>query len=212
MPGFGTRRAKRLGIPMNNQVIEVVGPTVLQVGGCRVTLEPFATTPAQVVSPPPPTSSAPSLGAPRPADWRLAEEELQRKSNMPFEIPSICKTERLELTPRVGGRYHAITGDDVEIAEVVIRHGPLWFIFDVHNRPVALKRIDMRWHALPRDHIAPVAGDKIVHSGTQSTVVQVLGEAELGGWVVLNEGERPIHVLRSEGRVWVSLGAVEIDQ
>lgn len=195
---------------MNNQVIEVVGPTVLQVGGCRVTLEPFANATETRSAPPEPP--APTTGAPRPADWRRAEEELQRKSNMPFEAPSVCKTERLELAPRVGGRYHAIAGDDVEIAEVVLRHGPLWFIFDVNGRPVALKRINMRWHALPRDQIPPLAGDKIVHTGTQSTVVQVLGEAELGGWVVVNEGERPIHVLRSEGRVWVSLGAVEIEQ
>jgi hypothetical protein len=194
---------------MKNQVIEVLGPTVLQVGGCRVTLEPFA--PAESPAAPP-NHAAPPNSPPSPADWRLAEAELQSKSNMPFEVPTLCKTERLELAPRIGGRYHAIAGDEVGIAEVVARHGALWFIVDVNQRPVALKRIDMRWHALPRDHVSPCRGDKIVHNGTESSVVQVLGEAELGGWVVLNEGERPIHILRSEGRVWVSLGAVEVEQ
>jgi hypothetical protein len=190
-----------------NQVIEVTTATVLQIGGCRFRIEPIASDePARTM---PPNLTARS-GDSTPTEWRIAEAELQRKTNMPFEPPSAAKAERIALWPRVGGKYHATSGLDIEIARVVGRDGSLWFVIDVKDRPVALRRNGLAWFALPRDPTSPARGDAIIHQGTTSWVGDVLGEAEVGGWAVTNASGVPLHVLRSEEGRWMSLGAVEV--
>jgi hypothetical protein len=129
---------------------------------------------------------------------------------MPFEPPSIVRTERISLVPRVGGTYHALVGGDVEIARVIGRDGLLWIVIDVNEKPVVLRRIELRWHALPRDPTEPLPGQPILHNGVQSIVKHVLGEAEVGGWAVVNDQDVTLHVIRGEANHWVSLGAIEL--
>jgi hypothetical protein len=181
---------------------------VLQVGGCQVTVMPFDLESARLSQ----TQRVPAKsGAPTPKEWLQAEAEIQRKTNMPFETTTPVRTERLSLAPRAGGKYHAITGVDVEIAKVVGRDGALWIVIDVNDRPVVLKRIDFNWHALPRDPTSPQPNDVIVHHGAESVVREILGEAEVGGWGVTSSEGIAVHVIRGDAHRWFSLGEIEVE-
>jgi hypothetical protein len=203
---------------VKNQIIEVTSAATFQIGGCRVTIEPDVAEPTltpDVTPPPPPTGIArpvKSSYTSNPAEWRLAEAELQRKAGTPFEIPTECKSERVEMAPRVGGKYHAPTGIDVEITKVIGRDGALWFVVDVNGRPAAVKRYGMKWHSLPRDPLSPVPGDLIIHHGAITMVTAVHGEAEAGGWGVTNNLGNALHVLHGEANHWMSLGAVQVEK
>jgi hypothetical protein len=182
---------------------------VLQVGDCRITITPFGREPAR--------SSAPfsqrlldKSADSTPAEWQAAEAEVQSRTNMPFEMPGAVRTERISLVPRAGATYRALTGADVEIARVVGRDGLLWAAIDVNEKPVVLKRVELRWHALPPSAREPMPGQPILHGGVESIVKDVLGEAEVGGWAVLNDQDVPLHVICGESNHWVSLGAIEL--
>jgi hypothetical protein len=187
---------------VNTPIIEITRSTILQIGGCRITIDPGAVnrTPAML-------SDAENRD-PTPSQWRRAEAELQSKTQVPFETPSECKSPRVQFQPRVGSTYRALTGADVEIAQVSGRDGELWFAVDVKGRPVALRRIDFKWHALPRDDTSPVVGDVVRRGSTETRIVEVLGEAEIGGWAVRDSTQTALHVLRSGDKRWMSFGVI----
>jgi hypothetical protein len=193
---------------MNTSVIEVTSGMILQLGDCRLIVEPAASSSATSNPRPHPSSNSDRV---TPREWQAAEVEMQTRTNIPFEPPSAPRADRLSLVPRPRGKYHSLAGFDVEIARVVARDGALWVIVDVKGRPVVLKRVDLTWRALPRDRTAPAVGDVILHDGTQGIVAEILGEAEVGGWAVSDTRGLPLHVVRGEARHWISLGAVQLE-
>jgi hypothetical protein len=193
-------------------MFEVREATVLQIGGCRITIEPDVGDAGAMSA----HRRANSSYSNNPAEWRIAEAELQRKTNAPFELATECKTERLEMAPREGGKYHSIRGDDVQIARVIGTDGSLWFVVDVNGRPVALKLFDLKWHALPRHNAPPRVGDLVIHEDGESAISEVYGEAEVGGWCVSSDRGVRLHVVRASPNAgasrWMSFGTVELEK
>lgn len=194
-------------MPTREHEIEITGPTVLKIGGYRITIEPdpemvrsFVESAARLVS-----------GRDRTVrDSQVAEAELRKRTRTPFEPESASKVERLSFVPRAGGSFRAVGGLPTEIARVVGRDGSLWFVLDAAGRPFALRRVDLAWHATPVNPTAPASGDVIVHSSAESSVAEVIGKAEVGGWVVKNNAGVSLHVLRSDTGRWMSLGMAEV--
>lgn len=193
-------------MPAREQEIEITGRTVLRVGGFRITIEPDDAA-AECAN------GQLSLRVGRDESvrsWQIAEAENRGRNRTPFEPESECKVERLSFVPRTGGTFRAVGGLPVEIARVVGRDRSLWFVLDAAGRPFALRRVDLAWHAVPANPTGPVPGDVIVHASAESTIAEIVGKAEVGGWVVVNNAGVSLHVLRSEAGRWMSLGMAEV--
>jgi hypothetical protein len=189
-----------------DRVINVTSRTVLHIGGHRVTIEPAARIqhPERYVSP-----FVAGAREFRPADWQAAEAELQSRVNMPFEPPArpIRKSDCVQRSPQPGSTFHGLGGTEVEIARVAGKYEGIWCVVDRQGRPARVRRLGLRWTALPPDVAQPECGNVILHESGRTVIKEVLRHVDGCSWSVTNFNDERHHVLHADGEYWFSIGA-----
>lgn len=147
----------------------------------------------------------PTYSVPTPKEWRQAEAELQSETATPIEASSRPRR-RPALAPRIGDAFPCANGDTASIAAVVGRDEQIWFVVDHAGRRHAIWRVMLEWTHMPPNVAVPAPGDTIVCSGAEAKVKVVVGQAAMGGWVVVDESAATHAVVHSRGGRWMSFG------
>ena len=133
--------------------------------------------------------------------------------------PQVELMTRFIAPPPVAGEAPPVAGDSVmglrpgsklSIARVALQDSGLWFVLDQDQRTRTIRRRGGIWVEVPLRTDIPAPADEIIGSERNDVVQAVLGEAEVGGWVVAGAGGESLHVCAAAQHRWVSFGRVEV--
>ena len=222
---------------MADRVIEINERTILLFGGCRLTIEPDKGMPLSLAAPGSaqsvvdvssrPSSRAGETLAPSPSVPSGTPESTPGYPLAPFTRARMAARQAPPIVPFVPGAAPRVVsqavcrpqeGDQIVypneytdlIGKVVGEYQEWWFILTRAGVPAAVHHNRGKFFVRTPTDKTPLRGDVVFAVEGNFPIETVIGEAEVGGWLVTNAGGQIFHVLHIVAERWAKLQEAEI--